>query len=149
MAAAKRVSAFDRALIEAQLPSPSSEVLERIEEAEEITDNSESAPAAPVVEAAANVAETNASDNSKKKMGRPKGAAKTKKTFYLTSGGIENLKASQIALVKRAGLFIKDESEVADLAIALLNAMLLDDNNEGEEGLKRILEIYNKSLSSG
>ena len=59
------------------------------------------------------------------KIGRPKGVAKVKKTFYLTTG-VDNLKSAQVELVKQAGLFIKDESEVADLALAVLASAVND-----------------------
>lgn len=74
------------------------------------------------------------------KIGRPKGVDKVKKTFYLTSG-VDNLKAAQMELVKGAGLFIKDESEVADLALAVLAAAVKDPTR-----LENITQIYNQEI---
>jgi hypothetical protein len=72
--------------------------------------------------------------------GRPKGVPKVKKTFYLTSG-VDNLKEAQRDLVKKADIFIKDESEVADLALALLANTLAD-----PAGVQTVIEVYNNRM---
>ena len=52
--------------------------------------------------------------------GRPKGATKVKKTFYLTNVGLTSLNDAVLELGTRARIRIKDDSEVADIALALL-----------------------------
>jgi hypothetical protein len=142
----KHQSAFDQALIESQQKTtPLSPSVDEVEV--EIGKEDQHLPHQALPTAEFTDVESNAlkepvsspvTATSTKKIGRPKGIAKTKKTFYLTNGAV-NLKAAQIALVKKAGLFIRDESDVADLALALLNSMLEED----EQSLKKILEIYN------
>lgn len=57
------------------------------------------------------------------KIGRPKGKPKTKKTFYLTDG--ENLlQEIKLTFAKEHNLLFTDESELADLAMALLQKVV-------------------------
>jgi len=146
--APKRQSAFDLALIEAQTAATKNPTLNGSAQTNEVApggtseasgEESGNTQAAEEISVAASPLlkdGTNSQTQAVKKTGRPKGITKTKKTFYLASG-MRHLKAAQIDLVKQAGLLIKDESEVADLALALLDSMLKE-----EQGLEKVLTIY-------
>lgn len=72
------------------------------------------------------------------KGGRPRGVGKVKKTLYLTTG-MEDLKAAQLELAVRARTFIRDESDVVDLALAFLNSQIAN-----PASLEKILTLHNK-----
>lgn len=74
-----------------------------------------------------------------KKIGRPKGIPKVKKTIYLTRP--DNFEKAQKALVKNADILISDENELADLALALLAAMAGDVST-----VKTIISIYEAEI---
>jgi hypothetical protein len=74
----------------------------------------------------------------KSKGGRPKGPPKVKKTFYL-SYGLSGLKETQLNLARNAGLFIKDESDLVDLALELVEHLAAN-----TEYTALIHEIYKK-----
>lgn len=74
-----------------------------------------------------------------KKVGRPKGPDKVKKTLYFTQAG--NFEKAQKGLVKYGDTLIKDESELADLALAVLASMVND-----LEKVKTIIGIYEAEI---
>jgi hypothetical protein len=76
----------------------------------------------------------------KSKGGRPKGPPKTKKTFYLAYD-LAGLKETQLNLARNAGLFIKDESDLVDLALELIEHLAAN-----TEYTAIIHEIYKKRI---
>jgi len=74
----------------------------------------------------------------KSKGGRPKGPPKVKKTFYLAYD-LPGLKETQLNLARNAGLFIKDESDLVDLALELIEHLAAN-----TEYTAIIHEIYKK-----
>lgn len=95
-----------------------------------------------LVDKAVNTAETantiKTANTAVNKGGRPRGREKTKKTFYLATG-LDSLRQAQVELVKQANLFIKDESEVVDLGLAVLAALA-----EDKAAIQKIVEIYHQ-----
>lgn len=73
------------------------------------------------------------------KGGRPRNSVtKSKKTLYL-AGGVERIKNIQLDIAKRADLLIKDESDIVDLALILLESMMRD-----QAGFNQALDTYEK-----
>jgi hypothetical protein len=70
-----------------------------------------------------------------KKVGRPKGPARTKKTVYFYHP--ENIEKIKKALALHADLWIDEESEIVDLALAVV-AKLISDGSE----VKTITGVY-------
>ena len=80
---------------------------------------------------------------SKSRGGRPRGVGKVKKTLYLTTG-MADLRAAQLELAARARTFIRDESDVVDLALAFLHSQIADPRS-----LEKILALYNELNPAG
>jgi len=70
--------------------------------------------------------------------GRPRGITKVKKTFYLTDAGLNSLNDAVLELGTRARIRIKDDSEVCDIALALLAEVVREPG--GPEKIKAIRE---------
>lgn len=129
MAAKKRSSAFDSAMIEAQTHAIP------VDETDEL--ESESIVAVNTLKTIETI------ETTKSKGGRPRGITKMKKTFYLTSAGMESLNDAVLELGNRARLRIKDDSEVADIALALLSETVKEPG-----GVEKILAVREKLARS-
>lgn len=74
-----------------------------------------------------------------KKVGRPKGPARTKKTLYFYHP--ENIEKIKKALAKTGDLWIDEESEIVDLALAVVARMVSDASE-----VKTITSIYEAEI---
>jgi len=141
---AKRQSAFNRALLEAQngsvSPSPAATTEETAAENQNLTQPSSplsrpaSAPA-PLEEAPSQV---------RNKGGRPRNlVAKRKFTYYLKEDTDQTLAAIKKALVRHADLLIDDKGEVVDQALSLMRFSL--ENGPSREAF---LQLYQHWLET-
>jgi len=139
---AKRQSAFNRALLEAQngsvSPSPAATTEETAAENQNLTQPSSplsrpaSAPA-PLEEAPA-----------RNKGGRPRNlVAKRKFTYYLKEDTDQTLAAIKKALVRHADLLVDDKGEVVDQALSLMRFSL--ENGPSREAF---LQLYQHWLET-
>ncbi|MBA3829926.1 MAG: hypothetical protein H0X33_13380 [Taibaiella sp.] len=76
-----------------------------------------------------------------KKIGRPKGRVKVKKTIYITRS--DDFAKAQKGLVKNADILISNDNELVDLALALLASMTSDLNK-----VKEVISIYEAEIKS-
>lgn len=79
------------------------------------------------------------------KVGRPKGPERTKKTLYFYHP--ENIDKIKKGLFLNSGPWLDEESEIVDLALAVVARMLTGSSVDASE-VKTIIEVYEAEIKS-